>query len=156
MTSDPPENLSDPVRLTPDFLRLGGLSGREVRVRDLGSRSERARQLGRVGRVDEDAGFRRHELGRAADAGADDRAAAGHGLEQRLAERLDQARLADDGGLRDARRDLVVPDAAGDGDAVAMLELVAERAVADERERSALELAECVGEPAYVLPLGQR
>ena len=60
--------------------------------------------------------------------------AARHRLEQRLAERLEQARLADDVGRGDPARDLVVRDAADDADAFASLEARAQRPVADEGE----------------------
>ena len=69
-----------------------------------------------VERVDEEARLRRHELGRAADARRHDRAAAGHSLEQRLAERLEQARLADDVAAGEVARDLVVAHGTGDRD----------------------------------------
>ncbi len=73
---------------------------------------ERAGELVHVERVDEDARLRRDELGRPADAGGDDRAAAGHRLEQRLSERLEQARLREDVALGQEARHLVVRDAA--------------------------------------------
>ncbi len=58
-----------------------------------------------VERVDQDTGLGRHELRRAADPRRDHGPAAGHRLEERLAERLDEARLADDvGGARASGR----------------------------------------------------
>ena len=65
----------------------------------------------------------RHELRRPADARRDHGASAGHRLEQRLAERLDEARLADDVRRGDQLRNSVVRDAAGKLDALAPLEL---------------------------------
>src|SRR5205823_4439435 len=74
------------------------------------------------------------------------------------AERLDQARLADDVRRCDSRRDLVVRDPARDDDAGTALELCAQRAVADEGERpgAAAESRERVGKAEHVLPPGQR
>ena len=92
------EDLLHPLRLTPDVvLRRGGARGL-VRRRQRRRRLERARELVRVERVDEHAGLRRDELGRAADPRRDDGASARHRLEDRLAERLDQRRPADDVG----------------------------------------------------------
>ena len=79
-----------PLGLKPDVVRLGrGARGR-VRAREGGGRLERAGELGHVERVDEDARLRGDELGRAADPRRDDGAPAGHRLEDRLAERLEQ------------------------------------------------------------------
>ena len=109
----------------------------------------------RVERVDQDAGLRRHELGRAADAGRDDRFARGHPFEQRLAERLDEGRLAEDGRLGDVAGHFVVRDAAGDLDVRPAFELRAKRAVADEDEPALVERRERIGEPDDVLPLDE-
>ena len=90
-----------------------------------------------VERIDEHAGLRRDELRRAADPRRDDRAPAGHRLEQRLAERLDEARLREDVGSRRAARDLVVRDAPEERARPARPSSCgAQRPVADERERA--------------------
>ena len=79
----------------------------------------------------------------------------GHRLEQGLAERLDERRLAEDGRLGEVARHLLVRDAARDLDVRPALELRAERAVADEDEAPTVERAERVGEPDDVLALDQ-
>jgi hypothetical protein len=56
---------------------------------------------------------------------------------------------------REVLRDLVVRDAADELDAVASVELCAERPVADVRERPLAEASERVGKPHDVLPLRQ-
>ena len=76
-------------------------------------------------------------------------------FQQRLAERLDEGRLAEDGRLGDVARHLVVRDSARDLDVRPALELRAERAVADENEAPAVERRERIREPHDVLPLDQ-
>jgi hypothetical protein len=88
-----------------------------VRARERAAARSARRASLLVERVDEDAGLGRDELRRAADPRRDDRAAARHRLEQRLAERLDQARPADDVARRRASAGLVVRDAADELDA---------------------------------------
>ena len=107
-------------------------------------------------RVDEHAGRRRDELRRPADLRRDDRAAGGKALEDRLAEGLDEARRAEHACSRDPGRDLVVRDGARDRDPLPALELRAERAVADERQRPLAEPLERAREADDVLALGQR
>ena len=81
----------------------------------------------------------------------------GHPLEQRLPERLDQARLAERRGSSASRRGTsscgTRPTSA---DAVAALELRAQRPVADEGQRALAELRERVGEADDVLALLER
>ena len=72
-----------------------------------------------VGRVDEDAGSRRHELRRPADARRDDRSSRREALERGEPERLDEARLADDVGGGDPGGDPRMIDVAGELDASA-------------------------------------
>jgi hypothetical protein len=127
-----------------------GIRGRELR----GPAHGVCERLG-VERVDEDSRLGRHELGRASDSGGDDRAARRHAFEERLAERLDQGRLAEHRGLGDVARDLVVRNAAGDLDAGAPLELAAQRAVADEDETPGSELRERIREADDVLALDE-
>ena len=150
------ENLLHPLRLKPDVVLRRRGAGGLVRGRERGCGLERARELGHVERVDEDAGLGRDELGRAADPRRDDGAAAGHRLEDRLAERLDQRRRADDVGGGEPAGHLVVRDAADDAHAAPPSSARAQRAVADEREGAAAEPRERVGEPHDVLALGQR
>ncbi len=88
----------------------GRLARRVVRAREGGRGRERACESVDVERVDEDAGLGRHELRRPADPRGDDGAAARHRLEQRLTERLDEARLREDVARSEQARDLVVRD----------------------------------------------
>src|SRR5207253_9184706 len=83
------------------------------------------------------------------------RAAAGHRLQHRLAERLDEARLRDDPRGRDQPGDLVVPDPAEQPDSGAAFELGTKRAVAGEREHSLTEAGERVCQADDVLALGE-
>ena len=97
----------------------------------------------------------RDELRRTADARGDDRPSARHRLEQRLAERFDEARLADNVALGDQIRDPIVVDAAEQSHPCPALEPAAERPVARERERARAEPAERAREPDDVLALDQ-
>ena len=76
----------------------------------------------------------RHELRRPADARRDDGSSRRKALECREAERLDEARLADDIGGGDPRRNPRVIDVAGELDLRPALERTPQRTVADERE----------------------
>ena len=76
----------------------------------------------------------RHELGRAADARRDDGPSRREALERREAERLHEARLADDVRGGDPRGDPRVIDGADELDLRPALERAAQRTVADERE----------------------
>ena len=109
-----------------------------------------------VARIDQQSRPRRHELGRAADRGRDHGSLHRHPLERRLAEGLDQRRLAEHVGGRDPGPDLGLGDAAGHQDAVPALERGAQRPVADEGEPAAAEARERVGERDHVLALDQR
>ena len=124
-----------------------------VRTRQGGGLLEPAGQGVDIERVDEHSGRGRHELRRAADARRHDGAAAGHRLEQRLAERLDEARLREHATLREETRNLVVRDAPEQTDPIASLEPGAKRPVAGEREGSLAESREGLGQPDDVLPL---
>src|ERR1043166_2950530 len=84
----------------------------------------------------------------------DDRAAAGERLENRLAERLDEARLADDPRAGDPVGDLVVRRAGDDVDALASLELRPQRAVTDEGQLPGAEPLARFGPAGDVLALG--
>ena len=132
------------------------LAGRVVGARQRRCLFEPARESLDVERVDEHAGFGRDELGRPADPRRHDRAAAGHRLEQRLAERLDQRRLADDVRTSEPVWDLAVGDAPRDAHSGAPFEARAKGPVPDEGERAVAERFEGVGEPEHVLPLGER
>src|SRR5437764_3038355 len=121
------ENRLDAPCLLRHIVPFGRLPGRRVRAGQLGGGGERRGDRVHVEGVDEHAGLRRDELGRPADAGSDDRAAAGHALQERLAEGLDQARLADDAGGGDPGGHVIVFDAAKDLDLAAPLELQAQR-----------------------------
>ena len=98
----PAEDRLDPLRLAADVVLGGRLARGDVRARQRRGLLERAREGVDVERVDEHAGLGRDELGRASDPGRDDRAPAGHRLEQRLAERLHEARLREHAALRRA------------------------------------------------------
>src|SRR5207342_3960401 len=73
----------------------------------------------------------------------------------RLAERLDQRRLAEHGRLGDVAGHLLVRDTSRDLDVGAPFELASQRAVADEDEEAGLEPGEGIREPDDVLPLDQ-
>ena len=96
----PLEDLLDPLGLLAHVVLAPRPRARRVRAGHRGRRTQGVGHPLYVERVDEHAGLGRHELRRAAGAGGDHRAAAGHRLEHRLAERLDQARLADHMGAR--------------------------------------------------------
>ena len=98
-------------------MRRRRLACGRVRCREGGRPLERQRELCLVERVDEDPGLLRDEFRRSAETGRDDRAAAGHRLEDGLAERLEQARRADDVGRCEVTGDLGVRDAAREPDA---------------------------------------
>ena len=143
-------------RLLIDVVAGGGGARRRVRPREARGRAKRFDDPLLVGRVDEDSGLGRDELGRAADGRRDDAAAGRHRLEEGLPERLDQRRLAHDVRLGKELRDLVVADRSREDDAGAAFELRAERAVADERERSLIEALEGARQPEDVLARRQR
>jgi hypothetical protein len=131
-----PENPLHPIRLPPEVVLGGRCPGRLVGAGERRGGSESAGDVVDIGRIDERAGFRRDELWRAADPRCDDRAARGHRLEQGEAERLDQARLAEDVGAGEPRWYLGVGKTAFDRYARPALELFAERPVPDEGERA--------------------
>ena len=108
-----------------------------------------------VNGIDEHAGLRRDELGRPADPRRDDRSPAGHRLEHGLAERLDQAGLADDVRCRDLRRDPVVRKRARELDPRPAFQLSAQWPVADERQRPFPEPLEGARETEHVLALNE-
>ena len=137
-------------------MRLGRRAGCRAGVGQRGGGAQGGDEPVLVERVDEHARLRRHELGRAADPRRDDRPPAGQRLEHRLAERLDEARLADDVAGGEQPGDLAVRDGAEQADARPALERAPQRAVADEGERALAEPREGVGEPDDVLALGQR
>src|SRR5205085_5466609 len=112
-----------PPRLLVDVVPLGGGARLGVGARQLCGLAEGLGDRLLVERVDEDSGLRRYELGWTADLRPDDRAAAGHPLEQRLAEGLDEAWLADDVGLGDQPGNTVVGDGPEQAHFVAPLEL---------------------------------
>jgi hypothetical protein len=89
---------------------LGRGAGGRVRAGKLRSLAQRRRDRLLVEWVDEDSRPSGHEFRRASDLRGDDRPAAGHPFEHRLAERLDQARLADDIRVGDQRRYPVIRD----------------------------------------------
>src|SRR5229473_1670946 len=111
------------------MLGRGG-AGCVVRARQRGGLAECRSETLDVEWVGEDPGAGWNELGRPADPRRDDRAPARHPLEQRLAERLDQARLAEDVALGEQARDLVVRHAAEEADVCAAFEARAQRPVA--------------------------
>ena len=74
------------------------------------------------------------ELGRATDAGGDDRAGRCHRLERREPERLDEARLAEDVAGGEPGRDRLVRDPPDEADPLSARERLAQRAVANERQ----------------------
>ena len=121
-----------------------------------GRLSKRARERLEIERIDKHARIRRHELGRPPDSRGYDRAAARHPLEQRLTERLDQARLAQNVRVREQARNLTVRYAPEQPHRVASLEPRAQWAVARKRERSLPELRECICKSHDVLALVQR
>ncbi|HEY3207274.1 MAG TPA: hypothetical protein VGJ58_10025, partial [Gaiellaceae bacterium] len=108
---------------------LGGRACGRIRARPRRGRREGVCDLGLVVRVDEHSGLGCDELRRPAHARGDDRTAAGHRLEQRLPEGLDEARLADDMALGDQRRDAVVRHRSQQADTVTAFELATERPV---------------------------
>ena len=119
-------------------------------------RGERARERLLVLGVDEHAGLGRHELGRPADAGRDDRAPARHRLQRREPERLDEARLTDDVGGREPPWDILVGDGANDAHSGPALELLAQRSATDEGKRPLAVACEGAGQADDVLALGER
>ena len=150
------QKLLHPLRLPPDVVGFGRAPGREVGTRQQRRRIEPRAYGVVVGRIDEDAGFGRDELGRAADARRDDRSSRCQAFERREAERLGEARLADDVGCGDPGSDPSVVDGAGEVDPRPALERPAQRAVADERELSLASVLERAREPQHVLPLAER
>ena len=131
----------------------GRFPGRVVGTRQRHSFLEGTRESLDIKRIDEHTGFGRYELGRPTDARRHDRAAAGHRLEQRLTERLNQARLGEDATLREQARNLVVRHAAEEAHAFASLQLRPQPPVPRKRERPVANAREGVGEPDDVLPL---
>jgi Bacterial capsule synthesis protein PGA_cap len=137
-------------------VRGGSLARGVVRTGERSGGCEGAGEIVDIERVDEDAGVARHELRRAADPRGDDGAATRHRLEQRLAERLDEARLREDMAGGEQARDLIVGDPAEELDVRAPFEGGALRPVADERQRPLRQAGEGVGEADDVLSLGER
>ena len=150
-----PRRRFDPRDLGADVVPLGGLACRVVRPGKPGRRLEGVNERVLVLRVDEHAGVGRHELGRPADTGRDDRSAARHRLERGEAERLDEARLTDDIRRAEPVRDRVVGDRADGRHAGSTRERVAERAVADECQVTLAASFERARETEHVLALGQ-
>src|SRR5262249_42718690 len=114
---------------------------------------ERARERVDVEGVDEDSRLWRNELRRAADPCRHYRAPARHRLEQRLAERLDEARLRRDPAFRGEGGGAGGVDSPAHAGTLAALESRPERAVACEGERPFVEPRKGVGEPDDVLAL---
>ena len=137
-------------------MRLGRRAGRRVGTRKRSGGVERADERVLVSRVDEHACVGRDEFRRPADARRDDAAPARHRFEQRLAEGLDEARLADHVCRSDLLRNAVVGHAADELHAFAPPELRTQRAVADEGQRPLSEAREGVGEAEDVLAPDQR
>src|SRR5581483_8740669 len=100
------------LRLSPEVVLGGDRARRLVRTGQGRRAPEPLEQVVLVLRIDEHACLRRDELGWAADTGGENRPSRRHALEQRLAERLDQAHAADHARAGERRRDLVVRDAA--------------------------------------------
>ncbi len=90
--------------------------------------------------VDEHAGLGRYELRWPAVRRADDAALHRHRLEQRLAERLGERRLAEDVAGGDPAPNLGMGDAPDDPHPLSALEGASQRPVADERQPPAAEL----------------
>ena len=137
-------------------MRGRGLPRRLDRRRQGCRRCERPRELAHIQGIDENAGLVGDELRRAADTRRDDGSPARHPLEDRLTERLDQRRRADDVGRVQPAGHRVVRNAPDDPHTRAPLEARPERPVADEGERAAAEPGERVGEPDDVLAIGER
>jgi hypothetical protein len=134
---------------------LGRCSRGAIGTRQRGSTSERVDERILVEGIDEHAGLRRDELGRAADPRRNDRSPAGHRLEHGLAEGLDQAGLADDVRCRDLGRDPVIRKRARELDPRPVFELSAQWPVADERQRPFAEPLEGARETKHVLALDE-
>ena len=147
------EDLLHPGRLNPEIVRLGGRAGGKVGARERRSGLEREHEPVLVLGVDQNPRLGRDELRRAADPRRDDRTRGRHRLERREAERLDEARLADDVRRGDPERHLVVAHPTGEPDPGSPLERRAKRAVADEGERPVATPLERPGEAEDVLPL---
>ncbi len=109
-----------------------------VRARQRSRLPERTLERVDVERVDEHSSLRRDELGRSAEARRDDGAPARHALEERLSERLEQARLADDVARGDELRHVGVRHAAEQAHSLASGERAAERAKASARRTTFL------------------
>ena len=137
-------------------MQVGRLAGGRVGNRQRRGIPQRGGEGVHVERVDEHAGAWRDELGRAADRRPDDGATAGERLERGLAERLDEARLAEHVRRGEVERHRVVREVAGDGDPGPSFELRPQRAIADEGQRPLAEPVEGLGEPDDVLPFDQR
>src|SRR5438105_9340299 len=150
------EHRLDAARLLGYVVPFGGGAGGRVGARQRGRTLERLGQRVHVQRVDEKTRVRRDELRRTTDPGCDNRSPAGHRLEDRLAEGLDEARLAQDARARDPRGNLAVRDRRNDLDAGPALEARPQRAFSDERQRPGVETAEGIRETDDVLTLRQR
>ena len=103
-------------------MERGGRTGFRVRARERGGRRQALGNCRDVGGVDQHPGLRRHELGRATHTRGEDRALGREPFEERLAERLEEAGLADNVGRPDPVRHVVVCDASDQADAIAHLE----------------------------------
>src|SRR5688500_11490927 len=92
----------------------------------------------------------------AADGRPDNGPRARERFERRLAERLDEGRLAEDVRCGDVSRDAVVRDGADELDAGPAFQLPAKRSDADERQGPLAEALERAREADDVLSLGER
>jgi hypothetical protein len=137
-------------------VETGSVAPCEIRVRQCSGSSERGDERLVVLGIDENACLWGHELRRAPDLSRDDRSRRGHGLERRQAERLDEARLAQDVARCDPGGNRIVANAAREADPVASLESLTKRAVAHERQRSLAAPLERARESKDVLALRER
>src|SRR5215208_1970077 len=142
--------------LLDDVVLLGDRPRRRIRPRKLCARAQAGSDRVDAAGIDEDTRLGSEELGRSTDARGGHRTLARESLEHRLAERLDQTRLADDVARRDQIRDAGVGDATQEKHAVAALELGAERTVTREHEAPAVERGEGIRQANDVLALVER
>jgi hypothetical protein len=143
-------------RLPSHVVRFGSYTGHLV------GRGEARREFETIGDrrlvqgIDENAGSRRDEFRRAANPSRHDRACAGHRLEKRLPERLDEAWLAEDASVSEVLGDAVMWDSAQNGDSRSPFELRTEWPLAHEGQRPVGEAIEGIREPDDVLALRER
>ncbi len=145
------ENRLDALGLAGDVVRGGRRAGRRIRARQGRGATKRVDERLAVGGIDEHARFTRHEFRRAAHRGPDDGALARHRLEQRLTERLDEARLTEHIAGGQPLRHPVVGHPAHDSHPLAPLELWTETPVTHEGEAALGEALERVREAQDVL-----